>query len=100
MCEILGFKNVNEALLKQVKQAYELDQKSLEFVDEISTNPVSYHAGKAVYISGPDLYQHQIKRMTGCIKEPHTTLFTGPTGCGKTNLVLDLIEKEYKKHFE
>ena len=31
--------------------------------------------------------------MTGYIKEPHTTIFTGPTGCGKTQLVLDLIEK-------
>ena len=33
-------------------------------------------------------------------KEPHTTIFTGPMGCGKTHLVLDLIEKEYKKHFD
>ena len=35
--------------------------------------------------------------MTGYIKHPHTTIFTGQTGCGKTHLVLDLIEKEYKK---
>ena len=34
------------------------------------------------------------------IKEPHTTIFTGQMGCGKTHLVLDLIEKEYKKHFD
>ena len=34
------------------------------------------------------------------IKRPHTTIFTGPTGCGKTHLVLELIEKEYKKHFD
>ena len=34
------------------------------------------------------------------IKEPHTAIFTGQTGCGKTHLVLDLIEKEYKKHFD
>ena len=34
------------------------------------------------------------------IKEPHTTIFTGPTSCGKTHLVLDLIEKEYIKHFD
>ena len=27
-------------------------------------------------------------------------MFTGPTGCGKTHLVLDLIEKEYKKHIK
>ena len=37
--------------------------------------------------------------MTGYIKKSHTTIFTGPTGCGKTYLVLDLIEKEYTKHF-
>ena len=40
------------------------------------------------------------KRMTGYIKEPHTTIFTGQMGCGKTHLVLDLIEKEYNKHFD
>ena len=38
--------------------------------------------------------------MTGYIKDPHTTIFTGQTGCGKTHLVLDLIEKECKKHFD
>ena len=40
------------------------------------------------------------KRMTDYIKEPHRTIFTGPTGCGKTHLVLDLIEKEYNKYFD
>ena len=41
--------------------------------------------------------QHQIKkkRMTDYIKDSHTTIFTGPTGCEKTHLVLDLIEKKY-----
>ena len=38
--------------------------------------------------------------MTDYIKEPHTTIFTGCTKCGKTHLVLDLIEKEYNKHFD
>ena len=38
--------------------------------------------------------------MTGYIKKPHTALFIAQTGCGKTCLVLDLIEKEYKKHFD
>ena len=33
------------------------------------------------------------------IKKPHTTIFIGPTGCSKTGLVLDLIEKEYYKHY-
>ena len=35
--------------------------------------------------------------MTGYIKEPHTTTFISPTGCGKTHL--DLTEKEYNKYF-
>ena len=38
--------------------------------------------------------------MTGYIKGPHTAIFTGQTGCGKTHLVLDLIEKYYNKHFD
>ena len=38
--------------------------------------------------------------MTDYVKDPHTTIFTGPTDCGKTHLVLDLIEKEYNKHFD
>ena len=37
--------------------------------------------------------------MTGYIKKPHTAIFIGRTGCGKTHLVLELIEKEYNKHF-
>ena len=37
--------------------------------------------------------------MTDYIKDPHTTILTGQRGCEKTQLVLDLIEKEYKKHF-
>ena len=40
------------------------------------------------------------KRMTGYIKELHTAIFTGQTKCGKTHLVLELIEKEYNKHFD
>ena len=38
--------------------------------------------------------------MTDYIKEPHATMFTGRTKCGKTHLVLNLIEKEYIKHFD
>ena len=34
--------------------------------------------------------------MTERIKEePHTAIFTGLMGCGKTHLVLDFIEKDY-----
>ena len=40
------------------------------------------------------------KRMTGYIKKPHTSIFIGQTGCGKTHLVLELIEKEYKNFFD
>ena len=40
------------------------------------------------------------KRMTDDIKEPQTSIFTGPMGCRKTHLVLDVIEKEYNKHFD
>ena len=38
--------------------------------------------------------------MTGYIKEPHTAIFTGQTSCGKTHLVLMLIENHYNKHFD
>ena len=38
--------------------------------------------------------------MTEYIKEPHAAIFTGQTGYGKIHLVLDLIEKEYNKHFD
>ena len=40
------------------------------------------------------------KRMTGYIKKPHTSIFIGQTSCEKTHLVLELIEKEYNKHFD
>ena len=40
------------------------------------------------------------KKMIDYIQEPHTTIFTGPTGCRKTHLALELIEKEYNKHFD
>ena len=38
--------------------------------------------------------------MTGYIKEPYTSIFIGQTGCGKTHLVLEVIDKEYNKHFD
>ena len=38
--------------------------------------------------------------MINYVKEPHTAIFSGPTSCGKTQRVLDLIEKEYKGHFD
>ena len=36
------------------KQVYKTNLKSLEVVCKTHTNPVSYHAGKAVYIYGPE----------------------------------------------
>ena len=39
------------------------------------------------------------KKMIDHIKELHTSIFIGQTGCGKIHLVLGLIEKEYNKHF-
>ena len=38
--------------------------------------------------------------MADYIKDPHATIFIGQTGCGKTHLILDLIEKEYDKMFD
>ena len=38
--------------------------------------------------------------MTGYIKNPRKTIFIGQTWCGKTHLILELIEKEYNKHFD
>ena len=32
--------------------------------------------------------------------DPHTAIFTGMTGCGKTERALRLIEKEYMHHFD
>ena len=38
--------------------------------------------------------------MADYIKDSHTNIFTGPMGCGKSHLVLDLIEKGYSKNFD
>ena len=38
--------------------------------------------------------------MMDYIKKPQTAIFTSQMGCRKTRLVLDLIEKEYNKHFD
>ena len=44
-------------------------------------------------------YSGKIK-MTNYIKNLHTTLFTGPTDFRKYHFDLELIEKEYNKHFD
>jgi len=33
-------------------------------------------------------------------KYPHTAIFSGPTSCAKTQRMLDIIEQEYKGHFD
>ena len=38
--------------------------------------------------------------MIDFVKQPHTSIFSGSTSCGKTQRVLSLLEKEYKHHFE
>ena len=40
------------------------------------------------------------QKMSSNTKKPHTSIFIGQTGWGKTHLVLELIEKEYSKHFD
>ena len=48
---ILGFKNINDALLKGVRQSYKTDLKSLvELTCVDHANSTSYHEGKTVYI--------------------------------------------------
>lgn len=34
------------------------------------------------------------------MKDPHTALFVGPTGCGKSKRVVKLLENEYFDHFD
>ena len=33
------------------------------------------------------------------VKDAHTAIFSGQTKCGKTHLVLNLLESEYIDHF-
>ena len=37
--------------------------------------------------------------MTDVVKEPHTGMFIGATGCGKSKKVLDLLKKEHRGEF-
>ena len=39
-------------------------------------------------------------RLKMFMKEPHTALFVAPTGVGKTHLALNLLESEYRNHFD
>ena len=42
----------------------------------------------------------QYIRLKMFMKEPHTALFVAPTGVGKTYLALNLLENEYRNHFD
>ena len=42
----------------------------------------------------------QYIRLKMFMKEPHTALFVAPTGAGKTHLALNLLENEYRNHFD
>ena len=47
----LGFKNINDALLKGVRESYKTDLKSLMKMTCVDhANPTPYHEGKTVYI--------------------------------------------------
>ena len=52
------------------------------------------------------LVEHPVWRIHFCyilkmfMKEPHTALFVASTGVGKTHLALNLIENEYRNHFD
>ena len=41
----------------------------------------------------------QYIRLKMFMKEPNTALFIAPTGVGKTHLALNLLENEYRNHF-
>ena len=45
-----------------------------------------------------DVFFRHLRKMINYVKEPHTAIFSGPTGCWKTQRVLDLIEEAY--HFD
>ena len=42
----------------------------------------------------------QSTRLKIFMKELHTALFVAPTGVGKTHLALNLLESEYRNHFD
>ena len=89
--------------MTKVKQAYKTDLKSLELVGVVPPNPASFHAGKAVYILGPDLYQLIFPSNKKNDKLYQKTIYNHihqPNGLGKIHLVLDLIEKKCSKHFD
>ena len=47
--------NYHDTLTKKVKTHLKL----LQMDEDLSSNPVSYHSGKAVYISGASLYKER-----------------------------------------
>lgn len=46
-----------------------------------------------------DSKEQKAKHPKRFVMTPHTAIFSGPTSCGKTQRVLDLLENEYRHHF-
>ena len=75
----------------------------MSVVRTVCTIRLSYNAGKAVYISGPALYQliFSLNKKSDRLYQQFTySHIYGPNGLQKIHLVLGLIEKEYNKHFD
>ena len=53
---------------------------------------------KAETAGGPNAYIYLI--MDAQLKELHTALFVAPTGVGKAHSALNLLENEYRNHFD
>ena len=47
LCEVLGFEDQKTTLARQVKQVFKTHLKSLQMDEDLSSNPLSYHSGKA-----------------------------------------------------
>ena len=55
-----------------------------------------------IYQKSVDIFlaKSTLNKIYRLYKKPHTAIFTGQTECGKTYLVLELIENYYNKHFD
>ena len=55
-----------------------------------------------IYQKSVDIFlaKSTLNKIDRLYKKTHTAIFTGQTECGKTYLVLELIENYYNKHFD
>ena len=55
-----------------------------------------------IYQKSVDIFlaKSTLNKIYRLYKKPHAAIFTGQTECGKTYLVLELIENYYNKHFD